>query len=197
MTSPAESKIARKALRQSLLSLRQSLDVARRTQADRRIAERLRSLDLLAPARTLGVFWPIREEPDLGFLYDEWRAAGRSLALPVVGGPKGGLLFCRWDSDAPLVAGPYGIAIPRDKHPVECDALIVPCIGYHVATDGAVHRIGYGGGFYDRTRALRPGLAVGVAYDELEAPTFEPMPSDVPLTAVVTGSRVITSIASP
>lgn len=197
MTSPADSKIARKALRQRLLALREAMDVAQRTQADEAIAARLEALPVLRPARTIGVYWPIRAEPGLGELYDAWRAAGRTLALPVVGGPHGGLLFCRWDRDAELVAGPYGIAIPRDKFPVECEALVIPCVGFHCTADGVLHRIGYGGGFYDRTRTGRSFIAVGVAYDEAEAPTFEPLPGDVPLTAVVTGSRTITSIASP
>lgn len=179
-----------------MLALRETMPVAQRTRTDRAIAARLAGLAAIESAGTIGVYWPIRAEPDLGFLFDEWRAAGRTIALPVVGGRNGGLLFCRWDRDSVLVPGPYDIAIPRDKFPVECDALVVPCVGFHEGA-GVVHRIGYGGGFYDRTRTARPIVAIGVAYDELEAPAFVPMPGDVPLTALVTGSRVITSIASP
>ncbi len=196
MTSPADSKIARKALRERLLALRVSMDVAQRAQADRAIAERLGTVAEVAGARTIGVYWPIRAEPDLVSLFGAWRDAGRVIALPVVGGPGGGLLFCRWDGDSTLLPGPYGIAIPREKYPVVCDCLVVPCIGFHRA-DGLVHRIGYGGGFYDRTLSARPTAAIGVAYDALEAPDFEPSATDAPLTALVTGSRVITSIASP
>lgn len=196
MTSPAESKIARKALRERLLARREALAVAQRTQDDRAIATRLATVPVLMEATTIGVYWPIRSEPDLGALFDDWRAAGRTLALPVVGSPDGRLLFCRWNRDTELLPGPFGTRTPRQQVEVTCDALVVPCVGFHLG-DGVVHRIGYGGGYYDRTLGARPMAAVGVAYDVLEAPDFVPRPDDAPLTALVTGSRVISSIASP
>lgn len=186
----------RKAWRARCLATREALDAGARAREDEAIAQRLADCELLAEARTIGVYFPIRAEPDLRPLCARWRAQGRRVALPVTGGPGGGLLFFLWEADAVLLPGPYGIPIPRDKQAVAPDALLLPCVGFHVGATG-LYRLGYGGGFYDRTLAARRVTALGVAYDALELSDFRPKDFDEPLAAVVTGSRFISSIASP
>ena len=137
----------------------------------------------------------MRSEPDLRSLHARWRAEGRELALPVTVRNEP-LRFCRWDADAVLAEDRFGVATPVERDWVQPDCLIIPCVGFHRA-GSLVYRIGYGGGYFDRTLAARPVLAVGVAYDALDAPGFEPAGFDIPLAAIVTESRVIASIASP
>ena len=195
MNSPGESKIARRALRERLLTLRDGLDVTRRLAADRRIIAALAALGQIGAVRVIGVFAPMRSEPDLAPLYERWRGEGRTLALPVTVRDRP-LRFCRWEADAPLAADRFGVATPVERDWVQPDCLIIPCVGFHRA-GSLVYRIGYGGGYFDRTLAARPVTTIGVAYDVLEAPAFEPAGFDVPLDALVTESRVISSIASP
>ena len=195
MNSPGESKIARKALRTGLLTLRDGLNEGWRRAADLAIASRLDGLAAIARARVIGVYAAIRSEPDLNALFESWRRRGQQLALPITerGQP---LRFCRWQADTVLEADAFGVSVPVERDWVEPDCLIIPCVGFHRAGT-LVYRIGYGGGFFDRTLAARPVMAVGVAYDVLETLGFEPAGFDIPLAAVVTESRVIASIASP
>ena len=195
MNSPGEKKIARKALRQRLLTLRNDLDEGRRRRSDLEIADRLEGLAALATARVAGVYAAMRSEPDLAGLFARWRDAGQVLALPVTtrGEP---LRFCIWRRDTVLRPDAFGVPVPVERDWVEPDCLVTPCVGFHRAGN-LVYRIGYGGGFYDRTLAARPVPAVGVAYDVLETPDFEPAAFDIALDSVVTESRIISSIASP
>lgn len=188
---------ARRALRRSLLAARAAIDADRRRSYDAAIAARLAQIEPLRQARTIAVYWPIRAEPELAAAYAAWRGMGQVLALPVGGGPNGGLLFCRWDADDEMASGPLGIMAPRDRRPVLPDCLLIPCVGF-TEHDGKPWRLGYGAGFYDRTLAHRPVPSVGVAYDESAAAgQFVPNALDAPLTALVTPSRLISSIASP
>ena len=178
-----------------MLTLRDGLDEGWRRAADLAIASRLDDLAAITRASVIGVYAAIRSEPDLTASFETWRSRGQQLALPITerGRP---LRFCRWQADTVLEADAFGVPVPVERDWVEPDCLIIPCVGFHHAGN-LVYRIGYGGGFFDRTLAARPVRAVGVAYEALEAPGFEPAGFDIPLTAVVTESRVIASIASP
>ena len=179
-----------------MLERRAQIDAQARTSYDLAIGNSLQEVPAVAAAGVLAVYWPIRHEPDLRPFAAAWRAAGKSLALPVMGGPNGGLLFCAWRDDADLRMGPFGIPIPVDRTPLLPDCLIVPCLGFCLAA-GRPWRLGYGAGYYDRTLAHRPVTAVGVAYDEAHTDQFVPNATDAPLSLLVTPSRVIGSIASP
>jgi 5-formyltetrahydrofolate cyclo-ligase len=187
---------ARRALRRRLLAARAAIEPERRRGYDAAIGASLAEIDLLRQARTIAVYWPIRAEPDLAAAYAAWWMQGRVLALPVGGGPNGGLLFCRWDEGDEMASGPLGIMAPRERRPVLPDCLLIPCVGF-TEHAGKPWRLGYGAGFYDRTLAHRPAPSVGVAYDESAASgQFVPNALDAPLTVLVTPSRVISSIAS-
>lgn len=163
---------------------------------DLAIGRRLQELACVRGGSVIAMYWPIRGEPDLRPLAAGWRAAGKTVALPVMGTADGSLLFCAWHDDSQLVMGPYGISIPRDLTPVAPDCLVIPCLGFNVS-GGRPWRLGYGAGYYDRTLTARPIAAVGVAYDEADTDQFEPNAMDAPLSVLVTPSRVISSIASP
>ena len=196
MSETSESRIPRPQLRKLLLGRRAEIGGEIRKRHDLAIIRNLKDLALLQSANTVAVYWPIQGEPDLRPLAALWRAAGKTLALPVMGGPNGGLLFCAWNDDSQLAMGPFGIPIPQDRTPLAPDCLVIPCLGFTVS-DGRPWRLGYGAGYYDKTLAHRPVAAVGVAYDEARTDQFVPNAMDAPLSVLVTPSRLINSIASP
>ena len=115
---------------------------------------------------TVSGFWPIREEIDIRPLMIELFNGGCQMALPVVQGRGQPLLFRAWRPGDPLEQGVFGtLQPPSTRETLEPDALIVPLL----ACDGEGWRLGYGGGFYDRTlaglRRRRPVTAVGVGFD--------------------------------
>lgn len=140
-----------------------------------------------APA-TVAAFWPMEDEPDLRPLLAQWSENGVTVALPVMRERNAPLVFLPWTPDAALHAGPYGIQEPTQGADVLPDVLLVPTLGYTEHGD----RLGYGGGYYDRTlAALRDRghafTAVGVAWNcgELDL-GYAPAAHDFRLDAVIT-----------
>jgi 5-formyltetrahydrofolate cyclo-ligase len=129
-----------------------------------------------------GEIWPL---PLMAAL----RSGGHSLALPIMQGKAEPLLFRAWAPGDPLLPGGWGIRQPAPNRPeVLPDILLVPLLAF----DGDGYRLGYGGGYYDRTlrhlRALKPILAVGLALDELEVDAVPHLDYDEPLDWILTPS---------
>ena len=129
-----------------------------------------------------GEIWPL---PLMAAL----RAKGHSLALPVMQGKAEPLLFRAWTPGDPLIPGVWGIRQPAtDKPEVLPDIVLVPLLAF----DARGCRLGYGGGFYDRTlralRSLKSILAVGLALDELEVDAVPHLDYDERLDWVLTPS---------
>jgi len=174
-------------LRQDLLAQRQALSPAIREKWNTDIGIHLSHLLERQPARTIGVFWPMRNEPDLRTLFEEWIAAGVQLALPVVIDPELPLKFLAWAPGDPLSKDAMGVWVPAaSSGEVAPDLLLIPCVGFN----GGRFRLGYGGGFYDRTLAAQPRpRAVGVAYACSRA-DFAVEKHDIALDLVVTEAGV-------
>lgn len=148
----------------------------------------------------VALFAPIGTEIDTGPLASGLRAAGARLALPVVVDMKAPLLFRLWSAGEPLVevAGPgrLSIPVPPESAPLVIpDVLVVPLAAF----DPGGHRLGYGGGYYDRTlAALRRAKrveALGYAFAVQELPCLPAEPHDERLDAVVTDAGIITVTA--
>src|SRR5262245_47200534 len=157
-----EVKAWRKAERTRLLAARESVDATTLELWRQRIDSHLwRSFPGLAAA-TLAFCWPIRGEYDARPLTQKLREHGAVTALPVVGGPKEPLVFREWDPGVALASGPFGIPYPADTDPVVPTVMLLPMVGW----DGAGHRLGYGGAFFDRTLASlsEKPVAIGVSY---------------------------------
>ena len=152
----------KRTLRSAMLAWRSGLEEAeRRAAADGLLATLRRERPIETPAVVSG-FWPIKEEIDIRPLLIELSNEGCQLALPVVQGKGLPLIFRAWRPGDPLEAGVFGTLQPSAKREVmEPDALIVPLL----ACDEEGWRLGYGGGFYDRTlaglRAKKTVTAVG------------------------------------
>lgn len=157
---------SKRRLRAEMLARRQGLgDGERRAAAD----ALLESFRLERPIRLRGVvsgFWPIKDEIDIRPLMSYLHGEGCRLALPVVQGRGQRLSFRAWRPGDPLEAGVFGTLQPSAAcETLEPDALLVPLL----ACDAEGWRLGYGGGFYDRTledlRRRRKVTAVGVGFD--------------------------------
>ncbi len=108
----------------------------------------------------------------------------RKIGLPVVDKVHKTLTFYAWYPGCPMEEDAYKIPKPKDTEVVVPTLLFVPCVGFGPGG----YRLGYGGGFYDRTLAsLQPKpVTVGLAYAQAYVPAFEPEPHDVPLAAILT-----------
>lgn len=138
--------------------------------------------------------WPVQNEPDLRPLLEIWRAAGNSAfcaLLPVVVEENAALAFRAWTPEITLVPDRYGIPTPEQGDFVQPEALLLPLNAF----DAAGYRLGYGGGYFDRTlSALREQeaqpLAIGVGYELARVASIHPEPHDQPLDALVTEAGV-------
>lgn len=180
----AELSAWRKAERARLIAARERLAPAMLEQLRHRIDAHLeRSFPGLASA-TIAFCWPMRGEYDARELTQRLRARGAVTALPVVVGPGQPLVFREWHPGVALASGPLGIPYPAASDPVVPTVALIPLNGW----DGAGHRLGYGGGFFDRTLASlpKPPVAIGVGYEMARIETIRPEPWDVPMDWVVT-----------
>ncbi|MEL7115956.1 MAG: 5-formyltetrahydrofolate cyclo-ligase, partial [Pseudomonadota bacterium] len=117
-------------------------------------------------ARPLAGYMPIRTEVDALPVMSDWTAP---VGVPVIRGMGQPLDFHLWTAEAVMVDGPFGAALPESAVPMVPEVVIVPLVAF----DGDGYRLGYGGGFYDRSleilRAAGPTLAVGYAFAAQEA----------------------------
>ena len=144
-------------------------------------------LDLPEGAIVAG-YHPIRDEADPRALMSSLAARGHQLALPVVAVAHAALLFRSWKAGDPLAANAWGIAEPLASTPEIAPAVIlVPLLAF----DGTGHRLGYGGGYYDRTIDALPRLrTIGIAYAGQEIPVVPRKPHDHALDMIVTEKGV-------
>jgi 5,10-methenyltetrahydrofolate synthetase len=174
---------AKAALRRALKEARRAVAPDLRVQWDAHIGAQVMAWWRLRQVPALGVYLPIHGEPDLRAAYSELARAGVRLALPVVVQRDAPLAFAAWTPGQPLVADGMGVMVPGDLHFVERPpALLVPCLGF--SAEG--YRLGYGGGYYDRTLEAAPRpYTLGIAYACQQA-QFAHAPHDVALDVVVT-----------
>jgi 5-formyltetrahydrofolate cyclo-ligase len=175
-------------LRHTLIAARNALSADVRAHNDLAIGEHVITWLHAHPVKTLGVYWPIRNEPDLHAIYPTLVAQGMRLALPVVTDHHAPLKFLSWAPGDELIKDKMGIPTPkplnREVHP---DAVLVPCVGFNAA----LIRLGYGKGFYDRTLTNSPRpAAIGIAYAFSQA-TFDAASHDIALDVMITESTIL------
>ena len=147
----------------------------------------------VAGASVVSAFYPFRSEIDTRPLLGRLAADGWTTALPFIIGPEQPLIFRRWFPGEPTIPGDMNIPRPRDDAPqVEPDVLIVPMLAF----DARGFRLGYGGGFYDRTLALlrtkKKIIAIGAAYAEQQMDEVPHGAHDQPLDFVMTERGILT-----
>jgi 5-formyltetrahydrofolate cyclo-ligase len=181
---PAEVKRWRKAERERLIAARLKLPADLRAAYSRTIAPKLDALLGDTVGQTVALYWPFRGEPDLRGWAETVRAGGGQVALPVVIAKAQPLVFRLWKPGEKLEKGVWNIPIPAAGEPVLPDIVISPVVGF----DAGNYRLGYGGGFYDRTLAAMPRKPriLGVGYEMQRIATIYPHEHDIPMDAVLT-----------
>ena len=172
----------RQALRRDMVARRAALSEADHAVLSAAIVAHLRSA--LPLPRMMAFCWPIKHEPDVRAVVESWAGLGVRAALPVVLAPDRPLVFREWTTDSRLEADIYGIPTPVDGDFVQPDMILLPLNGF----DAAGYRLGYGGGYFDRTLATlspRP-LAVGVGFEINRLPSIRPEAHDQRLDWIVT-----------
>lgn len=183
----------RQAERARLRAERQALSVQARAAAGAALGGHLHGLLTArfdgAKGRIFSAYWPIKGEPDLRPLMRDLHDAGVTVCLPIVETRFAPLAFRRWTPDTHMVRGDWNIPVP----PPEAEALtpdiaLAPVMGW----DGVGYRLGYGGGYFDRTLAAlapRP-FTIGIGFQFAQLPTIYPQPHDIALNAIVTEAGV-------
>lgn len=191
MTSAAshhDPATRRQALRARALRLRERLPAERRERLSARIGRHLDELVAQLQPRTLGFCWPYRAEPDLRAWVRAWLAAapGRVAALPVVLERHAPLVFRAWVPDVPMPLDRHGIPHPAEGAAVRPEVLLIPLNAF----DERGYRLGYGGGYFDRTLAGMDTVAVGVGFEIGRVPSTLPQAHDRPMDWLVTEDGV-------
>ncbi|MDM0043224.1 5-formyltetrahydrofolate cyclo-ligase [Variovorax dokdonensis] len=149
------------------------------------------------PDAVIGAYWPIKGEFDPLPALHRWKEDGeltgeptrRRIGLPVIDKVHKTLTFHAWYPGCPMEEDAFGIPKPKDTELVVPTLLFVPCVGYGPGG----FRLGYGGGFYDRTlAALEPRpVTVGLGFANGLVESLEPLPHDVPLDAILNDEGVV------
>jgi 5-formyltetrahydrofolate cyclo-ligase len=194
---PAEAVIGwRKAERERLICQRLAIPADQRGRHSEQIAKRLDELVGDPAGLVISAYWPFRGEPDLRAWLDRIAMRGARTALPVVIRQKQPLLFRVWRPGDPLERGVWNIPVPSSKAESAIPELVIaPIVGFD--RDG--YRLGYGGGFFDRTLAALPvkPRVFGVGYSQFLLPTIYPQPHDIRMDLIVTETGVVSKVAIP
>jgi len=183
MPIPDDVKQWRKAERARLLALREAMAADERRAHNETITRRLIDGFPQLAGMTVGFYWPLRGEFDARIAMLHLRKLGARTALPVVVQKGAPLQFRLWWPGAPTTVGVYDLPVPETEVVVP-QALLMPPIGF----DAQCYRLGYGGGFFDRTlAAMSPQpLKIGVAFELSRIATIRPQPHDIPMDLVIT-----------
>ncbi|MFC5500392.1 5-formyltetrahydrofolate cyclo-ligase [Caenimonas terrae] len=185
----------KRALRQRLVEQRLAMpDRAMRCDLLQRV---MRIWLVNRPDTVIGAYWPIKGEFDPLPALHRWKEDGelleepqlRRIGLPVVDKMHKTLKFHAWYPGCPMEEDAYGIPKPKDTEVIVPTLLFVPCVGYGPGG----YRLGYGGGFYDRTLAsLQPRpYTVGLGFTDAYVDELEPEPHDIPLDAILNDNGVV------
>lgn len=175
----------RKAERLRLIALRCALPAEDRALHTAAMVRKLDEMLTVGSNEIVSAYWPIRAEPDLRPWMREAVSRGLRVALPValrLGQP---MAFREWRPDSPMARGLWKIPYPAAGPDVLPTTVLAPLVGF----DSACYRLGYGGGFFDRTLAamVRKPVVIGLGYPQLRIPTVFPQRHDIPMDWILPG----------
>jgi len=185
----ADCAAFRAALRREKLAARLALPAVEHAAGSAGIATHLAGLLAPRPPGTLAFCAPVRGEFDARPLAAELLARGWRAAMPVVVATAAPMIFRAWTPDCAMTEDRHGIPIPAAGPLLTPDVVLLPLVAF----DPAGYRLGYGGGYFDRTLAAlvpRP-LAIGVGFELARAADIRPQAHDVRLDAIVTEAAVL------
>jgi 5-formyltetrahydrofolate cyclo-ligase len=193
--NPADT---RRELRAELRARRSALTAGERIAASQALIESLEQVPEVLTDRRVGGYWAVAGELPLAALIQGLRARGQVYHLPIVDADRQ-LKFAPWQPGGEIATNRFGIPEPvcapaELLAPEQLDVVLLPLLGF----DRRGHRLGFGGGYYDRSFAYLHGrnavgkpVLVGVGYALQEVPAIEAMPWDVRLDYVATEQELI------
>ena len=193
-------KNGKNSLRERLI--RERLDLPNRLELSEQLQRVMRFWLVDRQDTVIGAYWPIKGEFDPLPALHRWMEDGelleepqlRRIALPVINKEHKTLTFHAWYPGCPMEEDAYGIPKPKDTELVTPTLLFVPCVGYGPGG----YRLGYGGGFYDRTLAvLEPHpFTVGLGFTHGFLEDLLPDEHDIPLDAILNDNGVVWPLGS-
>jgi 5-formyltetrahydrofolate cyclo-ligase len=182
------AKAWRDATRARLRAARSAASPADRARWSAAIATRLETLLRQSRPTTIAAYWPVRDEFDPRRLVLALVASGWRAALPAIVTKRAPMEFRRWTEASEMTEGAFGIPVPKQRELVLPDLVLMPVVGF----DPANFRLGYGGGYFDRTLAAlspRP-RSIGIGFELSRLPTVHPQPHDLAMDVIVTEASV-------
>ena len=178
----------RTASRALCIAWREALPAATRAAASEAVNARLAEFLCARPPGRIAFCMPIRGEIDCRPLVQLLLARAWSACQPVVVAAATAMVFRPWSPDTPMTIDRHGIPIPAGAAVVEPDVILLPLVAF----DDAGYRLGYGGGYFDRTLAAltRPCLTIGVGYEAARMDSIHPEAHDRPVDLIVTETGI-------
>jgi 5,10-methenyltetrahydrofolate synthetase len=186
--SGAEATLFRTQLRRERIAAREAIPADVHSLASKAIDAHLSDLFAGQAAGNIAFCWPVRGEFDCRPLVGRLLAAGWQACQPVVVTAAAPMVFRSWKADSPMGRDPHGIPIPATDDTVAPTVILLPLVGF----DDQGYRLGYGGGYFDRTLAIlnpRP-LTIGVGFELARVSSLRPEAHDIPLDVVVTETGI-------
>src|SRR6185369_13376625 len=174
--------------RRALIEQRQRIPQAKRHDLNTTIEGLLEQSFAPPPQKVIAFCWPYKGEVDVRFAIRSFRAKGAMAALPAVTAKASPLQFKSWWPGVAMAPGALDIPVPQNTETVIPDMAIVPVVGF----DGEGYRLGYGGGYFDRTLAALPRkpITIGVGSEDARLPTIHPQPHDIAMDFIVTEAGI-------
>ena len=187
----AEALIDRAALRSRLIAARRAMSASEHRERSEMITAHLLGFLRAFKSHSLAFYWPHRGEYDPRPIAERIVEEGGAAALPVIVEKDKALAFRQWHPDIEMMIGLYEIPHPTGNADIAPDIILLPTVGF----DGAGYRLGYGGGYYDRTIAafVKPPKTIGVGFEFGRLDTIGPQPHDIPMEVVVTDAGVFST----
>jgi 5-formyltetrahydrofolate cyclo-ligase len=172
--------------RQRLLTERANISKKERAQFQTSVLSSLKLyLDKLSPS-TLALYWPIKGELDCLCLAPALIEGGWKLVIPVMDTKSKHLNFASWSPEMEMEMGDWNIPVPKVCDWLQPDIFLIPLVGF----DKQNFRLGYGGGYYDRTLAEvnKSVTTVGIGFDMGRFESIHPHQYDIPMDIILTES---------
>lgn len=188
MPKPRDWTIWRQEQRRQLIAKRQKLSGTPRLDAEQQIQQRLVSLLTAMPMGVISFYMPIHGEINCQPVIENLLGRGWRAALPKIIAKNTALQFRQWTTDSKMQPEIWQIPVPQNTAELTPDVLLIPLVGF----DTNLHRLGNGGGFYDRSlAAITPKpLAIGIGLESLKLTDIEPQPHDIAMDIVVTEQAI-------
>jgi 5,10-methenyltetrahydrofolate synthetase len=183
-----EIRIRRAAMRKSALAAREATPIEQRAVWEAAIMGHLDTLIAQLAPRVLAFYWPYYAEADCREWAERWLGgdANRVAALPVAHEKDASLIFLRWQPGAEMTLDRHGIPCPASGEEIAPDVALIPLNAF----DARGYRLGYGGGYFDRTLAATQIIAVGVGFELSREDDVLPQAYDQPMHWLVTEAGV-------